>query len=218
MVERRRFALALLLLVGSWGCAGSAARRPLEEPAGPIDRVAILRVDRDDPASETELAPRPTDNPEPRLAGNAETAVTAQMYGVMANDPRWRLVPDLEVESAMRQVPMSGSLESRAQALGRLTEADAVLTGRVSRFQNRVGGQFGARYPAAVSFELMMVETSTGRVLWRGQFDRTQQDLSSDLLNFWMFWEGGARWFSAAELAGLGVERLVGDMDAALQQ
>jgi hypothetical protein len=219
MPERHLSRLAALLAAFlAAGCAASAQRRPLEEPSGPINRVAILRLERAEPVSETELASRPTDNPEPRLAPNAETVVTAQIYGVLANDPRWRLVPDLDVDGAMRQVPLAGTIEARAQALGELTDAQGVLTGRVFRFQNRVGSELGARHGASVAIELIMVETATGKTLWRGQFDQTQRDLSSNLFTFWMFWEGGGRWMSAAELARIGIERLVGDMDAALQQ
>jgi len=211
-------ALALAFAAGCSGGTTSSGRAPLDPPAGPINRIAILRLERAEPVSETELRARPTDSPSPRLAPNAETAVTAQLYGVIANDSRWRLAPDLEVDDAMREVPLSGSLQTRATALGKATESDAVITGRVSRFQERVGGEFGARHPASVAFDLELVETATGTVLWRGAFERTQTDLSANLLDFWTFWEGGARWLSASELARIGIERLVAELDQALQQ
>lgn len=211
-------ALALAFTAGCSSGTTSSGRAPLDPPAGPINRIAILRLDRAEAATETELRARPDDNPNPRLAPNAETAVTAQLYGVLANDSRWRLAPDLEVEEAMREVALGGSLESRAIALGKATKVDAVISGRVSRFQDRVGTEFGARHPASVAFDLELVETATGNVLWRGSFDQTQRDLSANLLEFWTFWEGRGRFLSAPELARLGIQRLVADMDQALQQ
>lgn len=221
MTERVRVLAALaLLVVAAAGCSGgatSSGRTPLDPPAGPLNRIAILRLERADLSSETEVQPA-SDNPNPRLSPDAETAVTAQIYGVLANDPRWRLVPDLEVDDVMREVPIGGTLESRAQVLGKATKADAVVCGHVSRFQERLGSEYGARYPASVSFDLELVEVSTGHVLWRGSFDQTQRDLSSNLLDFWMFWQAGPHWFSAAELAHLGVEKLIEDLDEAVEQ
>lgn len=206
-------ALALVVLLQA-ACGPSAGSVKLERPAAPIERLAILRVERGQPSADATAATRDA-NPNPMLPPDAETVVTAQMYGVLANDTRWRLVPDLDVEDAMRSVRLGGTLESRAQALGKETKADAVITGRVTRLQDRFGGDYGTRYPASVAFELEVVETSTGKVLWTSAFDQTQRDLSSNLLDFWMFWRGGPRWFTSAELARLGVEKLVEQMDEA---
>jgi len=183
-----------------------------------MGRLAILRLERAAPQGEPVPSVARDGNPNPLLPADAEAVVTAQVYGVLANDPRWRLVPDLDVDDAMRAVPLSGTLETRAQALGKEAAADGVVTGRVSRLQERAGGDYGTRYPASVGFELELVETLTGKVLWSGSFEQTQQDLSSNLFDFWMFWRGGPRWFTAAELAGLGVQKLVEDMDAAMEE
>jgi len=222
MVERRSascrrvrsFATSLLVICTLAACGTNAAK--VEKPAGPIDRVAILRVERADAAAQAAIADDSAQNPNPRLMSNAESVLTAQIYGVLANDPHWRLAPDLEVDQAMRQVPIGGSLESRAQALGKATKTDAVVTGRISRFQERVGTDYGVRFPASVSFELELVQVSDGQVLWHGDFDRTQKDLSSNLYDFWMFWRAGPHWFTAAELARLGVEELIEELDKGL--
>jgi hypothetical protein len=214
MREGAAIALALLFLLPA--CAPKAETEPdLALPS--IDRIVILQLERAAVTSEPELPASRESNPNPRLADGAEAAVTAQLYGVLANDPNWRLVPDIEVDDAMREVPLSGGIEARAQALGAATKSDAVVTGRVSRFQERLGSAYGARFPASVSFELELVHTSTGKVLWHGTFDQTQDALSFNLFDFWMFWEAGPRWFSAGELAGLGVQKLIGEMDESLK-
>jgi len=213
----RSGAAALALLVLLTGCSTTSSRKG-EDPSGPLGRVAILRLERGEATADAFLNTNEEPNPNPTLGTSAEAVVTAQIYGILANDPRWRLVPDLDVEDAMRQVPLAGTLETRAQALGRETKADAVVTGRVARFQERDGGEYGARHPASVAFQLELVETTTGHVLWSGAFDQTQQSLSSNLYDFWMFWQEGPRWFTAAELARLGVQKLVEEMDSILEE
>lgn len=207
------FAIAALALLQG-GCSPAAGTVKLEKPAAPIERLAILRLERGQANADATQAARDV-NPSPLLPPDAETVVTAQIYGVLANDPRWRLVPDLDVDDAMRAVRLGGTLEARAQSLGKETKADAVVTGRVTRLQDRAGAEYGTRFPASVAFELEMVETATGKVLWASAFDQTQQDLSANLFDFWMFWRGGPRWFTSAELARLGVEKLIEQMDEA---
>jgi PBP1b-binding outer membrane lipoprotein LpoB len=213
----RSSAAALILAVLFAGCSTISSLEG-EKPVGPLGRVAVLRMERGEATADAALGGNREESPSPALPPHAEAVVTAQIYGILANDPRWRLVPDLDIDDAMRQVPMGGTLESRAQALGKEAKADAVITGRVARFQERVGGEYGSRHPASVAFQLELVETATGNVLWSGAFDQTQQPLTSNLFDFWMFWSGGPHWFTAAELARLGVEKLVAEMDTILEE
>lgn len=189
-------AAVLLAQVAGGGCAlrrGGKAER----------RIALLAVLPLEPAPEATSVSR-----------EQARAVTAQIYGVLAQRPELRFVPDLTVEQALRdpEVESAAGLVPRAAALGRKVGADAVLFGTVSRFRERVGGSLGAKSPASVAFELRLLDMASGEVIWRGEFDRTQQPLSANLLNFWMFWRGGARWWTASELSRLGVEELLRDL------
>ncbi len=168
----------------------------------PIHLLAVLPIERSEVTSAT-----PQD--EPRLAPGAENVVTAQIYSVLASSSQWRFVPDLTVAQALRKLGTTGDLETRARALGKAVGADAVLFGTVSRFVERIGAEYGARQPAAVGFTLQLVSVSSGNILWKGTFDQTQQALSTNLFNWWQFWRGGPRWFTAAEFTRLGVERLL---------
>jgi len=198
----------LLLAIGGCGWFGDGAK--LEEPVG---RIAVLPIER---AERTSNLPLAQGDP-PQLAPGAEEVITAQIYDVLSSSPTWRFVPDLTVSQALEKVPKNAALRDRAVDLGKLVGADAVLCGTVSRFVERVGTEFGARHPAAVSFELMLVSTSTGKLLWSGSFDQQQEALSTNLFNWWQFWEGGPRWFSAAEFAHLGVERLLNQLSARIE-
>lgn len=148
----------------------------------------------------------------PRLAPGAERVVTAQIYEVLSSSSRWRFVPDLTTTQALSKLPVTGDLASRARALGKAVGADAVLFGTVSRYVERVGSEYGAKEPAAVGFSLQLISVSADKILWKGAFDQKQEPLSSNLFNWWQFWKGGPRWFSAQEFTRIAVEHLLDDL------
>lgn len=203
-----RRTVALLALVSILGCS---ARQP-EGEAPKVDLLAVLPIERAAPASSDE-------GEASALPEEAGLAVTAQIYRFLALQPEFRFVADLVVQDAVQQPPVrnASDLTSRALGLGKEVSADAVIFGSVSRFRDRVGTEFGVTSPASVAFDLSLIHVASGEVLWQGQFTRTQEPLASNLFNFWMFWRAGPRWFSARELAGLGVDRLLEEMSEAVR-
>lgn len=192
------------------GCSLISRSAKLPEPIGVI---AVMPIERAEPASATP----PTERPQ--LEPNAERVVTAQIYGVLSASPAWRFVPDLAVADALsRQGSSSGDRAARARTLGKAAGADSVIFGTVSRFRERVGSEYGAKQPAAVSFTLQFVSVASGNVLWTGSFEQAQQPLSSNLFNWWQFWRGGPRWFTAQEFTRLGVERLLEELSKKVGQ
>jgi hypothetical protein len=53
------------------------------------------------------------------------------------------------------------------------------------------------------------VRVADKTVLWRQGFDKTQQSLSENLLDFHTFLKARGRWVSAYELAELGLDSIV---------
>lgn len=88
-------------------------------------------------------------------------------------------------------------------------KADAVLTGHVFCFRERVGYPLSVEKPASVAFGIYLVRTSDGFILWRGIFDRTQQSLFENLLQASSFFKGGGKWVTAEELAEIGIDELL---------
>lgn len=203
-IDARRQSLALVLaLLTLTGCSLLQRSPQITEH---IDVIAVMPIERAETVSAT-----PTEGA-PQLAPGAEGVVTAQIYGVLSSSPEWRFVPDLTASQALSQIAPGGDLQSRARALGKAVSADGVLFGTVSRYVERVGSEYGAREPAAVSFSLQLIAVTSGEIVWKDAFDQTQQPLSSNLLNWWQFWRGGPRWFSAPEFTRLGVERVLEDL------
>jgi hypothetical protein len=195
---------------------GCAARRPSDLPAPikPIKLIAVLEIQ---PAAAGATAMTSDGEAQRRLPADAGRAVTGQIYSVLADRPDFRFVPDLTVSDTSKQRSIaSGPLEERARELGKAVAADGVIFGTVSRFDERVGTDLGATEPASVTFDLNLLETASDKVVWHGEYAKTQEALSTNLLQFWMFWESGPRWISARELSRLGAEELLEDMRKAM--
>ncbi len=93
--------------------------------------------------------------------------------------------------------------------IGLAFDADAVLLGYVFRWEERVGSDFSAMKPASVSFDLHLIETEEGKVVWTEEFDKTQKSLSENLLEIKTFIKGKGRWLTAKGLAEIGIAGMV---------
>lgn len=85
---------------------------------------------------------------------------------------------------------------------------DAILIGYLYGFSERLGTKLSVQDPASVSFELVLIKTDDGRVLWKKNFEETQQPLSDDLFKLESFIERGGKWVTAEELALYGLEKM----------
>ena len=56
--------------------------------------------------------------------------------------------------------------------------------------------------------ELVLIRVEDGRVLWKKNFQETQQPLSDDLFKLESFLERGGKWVTAEELAQSGLKNV----------
>ena len=92
--------------------------------------------------------------------------------------------------------------------LGRRQGADAVLLGTLYRYRERVGLNYAADTPAAVTFDLILLDTASGRVVWWRSFDEVQQALSENLLKIGTFLKDKGRWLTAAQMSSRALEEM----------
>jgi hypothetical protein len=203
-----RRALGVLFCLLASGCSLLQSKPPIEEV---ISQVAVLPFARSGPADTARAAAGE------EVPAAASKVLTAQVYDILASAPVWRFVPDLAVTPTVATLDTSAPLQTQARALGKAVGATAVLCGTITRYQQRQGSAYGVTRPASVAFDMQLVSTNSGTVLWSGSFDETQAPLSSNLLNWWQFWEAGPRWMTVEELAHLGVERLLDDLGDTIQ-
>jgi hypothetical protein len=86
------------------------------------------------------------------------------------------------------------------------------MMGRVQRYRERVGDEWGAKSPASVSFVLELIDVRRGDVIWSARFDETQKSLSENLFAFGDISQRGVRWLSADQLVQEGVKKAIGQL------
>jgi TolB-like protein len=129
----------------------------------------------------------------------------------MAGMPNWQMISDSEVrEVAQTLPPVSETIGLRQ--IGQMVYADAVITGSMQRFRERVGDEWGAKSPASVAFVLELVDVRRGDVIWSARFDETQQSLSENIFALGDISQRGVRWLSAEQLTQEGVKKAVGQL------
>ncbi len=110
-----------------------------------------------------------------------------------------RQLTSLLPESEMTQASLLRSIYSELKC-------NAVLVTTLSRYVERVGGNYGADSPASVAFSMKLFDTSDGSVIWSATFDETQQSLMSNIMSAHKY---GLKWLTVEELATLGVEEKI---------
>ena len=125
--------------------------------------------------------------------------------------PNWQVVSESEVREAVVNVPAS-SEEVRLKSVGEMVYADAVMMGRMQRYRERVGDEWGAKSPASVAFILDLVDVRRGDIVWSARFDETQKPLSESIFSLGDIGERGLRWLTAEQLTQEGVKKAIGQL------
>ncbi|HEY7317792.1 MAG TPA: hypothetical protein VIE89_09480 [Candidatus Binatia bacterium] len=133
------------------------------------------------------------------------------VYSTMAAMPDWQIVSEGEVKDIAQSVP-AGNDTARLQKIGQMVYADGVLVGRMERYRERVGNEWGAKTPASVAFVLDLIDVRRGDVVWHARFDETQKPLSENIFALGSVGQRGIRWLTAEQLTQEGVRKAVDDL------
>jgi TolB-like protein len=142
---------------------------------------------------------------------DASEMLAKQIYSAMASLPNWQIVAETEVQQVEQMKPATTGA-ARLRQVGEMVFADAVMVGRVQRFRQRVGDDWGVKTPASVAFVLDLIDVSRGDVIWSARFDETQKALSENIFAWSDISQRGVRWLSAEQLALDGVKKAVGQL------
>ena len=107
--------------------------------------------------------------------------------------------------SKVEPISLGAKKKEAAQWLGKSLFVDTALFGLVRVYRERAGSKIAAT-PAAVGFEMQLVSTVDGSVLWVGNYYEEQRPLTED---FRGFWERKGKFVTAEELAQSGVKKLM---------
>lgn len=86
--------------------------------------------------------------------------------------------------------------------------AEAVISGVVYRYKERVGEAFGAEEPASIAFSVFMLENQ-GNVLFAGVVDKTQKELLGNITDVGYYVKGGLTWWPVERLGRFGMDEVV---------
>lgn len=141
---------------------------------------------------------------------SAADVLTEHMFNLLKDRKDIELIPSSQAQGVMSILLAENKKERQERDLlvkiGRALNADAVFTGYIYRFKERVGGKYSADLPASVAFDIHLVRVVDGRLLWSGHFDETQRPLSDDLFGLSTFLQRRARWITAEEMAISGLD------------
>jgi hypothetical protein len=140
--------------------------------------------------------------------------MTAKLFRLLRNYEGYEPV-DLDKEGGI-----SAGLLSSGQGIsdietfkkiGHEYSAETVMVGYIYRWQEREGSDYSADRPASTAFDLYLLMTEDGAVLWKGKFDKTQASLSENILDARTFFRGKGKWMTVEALADLGLSDILGE-------
>ena len=225
-MKKSKLIFTIFCLIGAsffWGCAGpSPQKKPLFTKIPPLEKIAVLPMDRASakPGMEkaTCLLSDTTFEPYDITPEDAER-VTDILQGMMKKDKRFKIIPEgvcIAFLSAVIKADIKTKQLRLIQSFGKELGADAVLYGKLFRYEDITRGEF--LKPASVAFTLHLIRVSDGAILWRYTFDETQKPLSENLLKFGFYRKVGLRWLTAAQFAEFGLNEAIKDLKKHLSE
>jgi len=121
------------------------------------------------------------------------------------------LIPFAKVQSVYKRISsekQKGTFQETLKKAGNELGADYLAVGFVYRYVERVGYKYSSERPASVVFEIHLLKTADGSIIWRGFFDKTQKSLMENVLDISSFLRGGAKWVTARELTEQGMDNV----------
>ncbi len=146
------------------------------------------------------------------VSGDAQNILTDSLFSILKNYENTEIVPPVKAQAALiDQLRNTGERLSERKLIeetGRTFGVDAAIFGYVYRFKERVGSRYSIESPASVAFGLHLINVKTGRTLWLGHFNETQQSLSENVFKLRTFFQRKGSWITAREMATSGLEDL----------
>lgn len=133
----------------------------------------------------------------------AEQYMANELYRMIGRREgvKWGVIPDMDRFTRFGKTHEGNGHIQYLRSIGRDEGTDTIMAGYIYAFRNRVGGSYGVEKPTQVIFELVLIRTDTGRIVWQRSFKETQKSLSEDLMKLKTFIKRRGKWISAKEMA-----------------
>jgi hypothetical protein len=142
------------------------------------------------------------------VSGDMAEAMTVSLFNFLEKNQKYTLVPPGQakgVYSTILSQNITIGIKDMLQKIGKSFSSDAVLFGFIYHWRERIGKEYGVKSPASVAFDIHLVSTDTGSILWKDSFKKTQLSLSENLLDIATFIKSKGKWLTAKELANIGL-------------
>ncbi len=207
--------LCIAFLVGLFAvsCAGSVQEvvNPAQAPVK-INKIVIVPFYSDPDYSEEE-------SEETRVA--KEQFLTDALYDeLVSREKGLDIVPLETAKSEIKRVETENpgiTYKDTFLKVGKNLNADAVLTGSISDYTQREGGEFGVTSPASVVFDVQLYNPVNGQLIWEAYFVEAQKTLLENVVEVRKFIKRRGKWVKADELAKEGVVEIVDKLDEFLK-
>lgn len=195
---RNKFTLAgfLLLLFTLAACQPSTTAEVAEEPT--INTILVL------PTGIPEQPRHDIPSEKSRELEKGAQALNAMLSDYFTDKPTVRLLSEVPAENLSAAEAKSPA--AMARAIGHQQGGDAVLFVTLTRYTERHGNDYDVVHPASVAFELKLIDATTGKTLWLGAYDKTQESLSENLLTLKDALRRHFTWVTVEELARDGIQ------------
>jgi hypothetical protein len=204
--------LGALLSACSFGPGNIQSRYSSDIEARKIRRIAVMPPVAADQKAAVPFTATPAETSPP------ENLLAKHLYSTTAAQSGWQVVSDREIEEVAQTIGPLTDDAARLRRLGELVYADAVITGRVLRYRERIGNEVGAKSPASVAFVVDLVDVRRNDIVWSARFDETQRPLSENIFAIGEFGQRGFIWLNADQLMLEGVKKAVNQLHQILVQ
>jgi hypothetical protein len=146
------------------------------------------------------------------LSPDCDRVLTQYVQEALEKKFRDRVLPQAIVAKSYDQIPRDDLRDTAlalSQKVGKLLGADLMAVGSVWKYRERIGGTRAVSSPASVGFALHLVDVQSGEIVWSKSFVQTQRSLSENILDAKTFFDQGAKWLTADELASYGVKEIL---------
>ena len=212
------FSLTVLLAAGcSFGSGNIETKHSSDLEARRIRRIAVVPQGNTNAEAKPKVPFTSVSASDLKSSEQETSDVLARLvYSTMTSMPGWQIVSESEVRDST-QSSGEGNELARVRKIGEMVYADAILTGRVLRYRERVGNEFGAKSPASVAFTLNLIDVRRGDTIWSARFDETQRSLSENIFGIGdIMSQGGIKWLTAEQLTREGVKKAMAQLHEAL--
>lgn len=208
------------MLVSSGIYAAQETKKPSNDlPSIPFQRIAVMLFLKGRFESPNGQIDKPLNQPlthitinQQSLREDADQVLTRFVAEILKGRFRDKLVPVDQTRSLYTEISKDSALNTPrklAKYLGERLQAELVVVGSVWRYRDRRAIKDMPDTSAAIAFEVYLVDTVTGKRLWRGKFDETQQTSSDDVFRgLKQIKKTGIKKLTTDELARYGVKEV----------